>query len=667
MPTNAQPAKGAGARRFLSWAGRAVSHRWTPAVLAATAFGLSLWIQRAIYPGLSWNRDEPVYLWHVEVLRNGQLTTPDGGRPSVFLPWLSAARDGELFSQYTLGWPLVLLAGTLLGSTDLAIAAGTALAVFGSWALAHELLQDRLLAGLTALLMLASPLVLVQSGTHLNYLFSLGLGLLFATALISGVRVSSRWRLVVAGALLGWVALTRPFDAVVWGIVAVTYLAIVHRGRWLEELRRAPWVLLGLAPLLALILALNVRLTGSATEFPITVADPLDRFGFGDRRLMPRFGVVPYGKRMALSSLGRNSFWLPFFLLGAHLGGLLALYGIWVGRRRAATLFLLGLGAAFPITYFPFFGTHISSLTARLSGPIYYIPAYFSLSALMATTLVWMARRWPRATAGTVVALLVVTAPIAYSRLRVNQLLSRANLPWKESIESIDEPSIVAVSPTPYLLFLNPYAINGHDLEDELIYAADAGPELLDLVADNPDRQAYLQRSSLEARLLAPREDPEVPEITLTPLEVQQGKTITVRAQVDAPEGRALMATWLEIEGEGNSPLVRSPVAEYEAEWELVPFGGRTTDTTVRIPRGLRTVHVVTGWGDTLVAARSSPGVRRTFYVRSTYDGLQILTPGTVARFEHPRAGTVDERSWIELLDTPRLQVDIEPNASPRQ
>jgi hypothetical protein len=640
---------------------RALRHRWTPAVLALAAFGISLWVQQAIYPHLSWNRDEPVYLWHVEVLRNGQLTTPDGGRPTLFLPWLSAAREGELFSQYTLGWPLVLLAGALLGSTDLAIAAGTSLTVVGSWALAHELLEDRLLASVTAILMLASPLVLVQSGTHLNYLFTLGLGLLFATALISGVRLARTWRLVVAGALLGWIALTRPFDAVVWGGLTVAYLAIVHRHRLAEHLRRAPWFFLGLLPLLVLILVLNLRLTGRMTEFPITVADPLDKFGFGDRRLMPRFGIVPYGKRMALSSLGRNSWWLPFFLVGAHVGAVLAVAGAWLGRRRWATLFLVALGLAFPISYFPFFGTHISSLTARLSGPIYYIPAYFSLSALMAVALVRLARRSPRWAAATVAVLVVVTVPIAANRLRVNQELSRANLPWAESIESLDEPSIVVVSPTPYLLFLNPYAINGHDLEDEVIYAADAGPRVLDLVADNPDRQAYLQRSSLEVRLLAPTEDPEVPEITLTPLEVRAGRSIEVTASVSAPEDEPVKATWVEIEGGRTSRLRTSPDSTYEASWELVPHREATTDTTFRVPRGMRTVHVVTGWGRTLAEARTSPAVRRSFYVRSSADGLEILTPGTVALFEHPRKGTADERSWIELLDTSYLDVEISP------
>ena len=44
------------------------------------------------------------------------LTPPDGGFPASFHPWLSGARDGVFFSQYTLGWPLVLFVGVALAA-----------------------------------------------------------------------------------------------------------------------------------------------------------------------------------------------------------------------------------------------------------------------------------------------------------------------------------------------------------------------------------------------------------------------------------------------------------------------------------------------------------------------------------------------------------------------
>jgi len=634
-------------------------HRWAPAALTLTAFLLSLWVQHTIYPGLSWNRDEPVYLWHVDVLRAGQLTTPDGGRPSVFLPWLSAARDGELFSQYTLGWPLALLVGALLGSPDLAIAFGAALTVYGSWALARELFDDRLLASVTALLMLASPILAVQGGTHLNYLFTLGLGLLFCTALLSGVRLASTRRLLGAGALLGWVLLTRPFDAVVWGGLSVAYLAVVHRGSWREHLRRAPWLAAGFAPFVVATLLLNLRLTGRLLEFPITVADPLDKFGFGDRRLMPRFGIVPYGRRVALTSAGRNAWWLPFFLVGAHLGAVLAVAGAWLHRRHRSTLFLLVLGLAFPVSYLAFFGTHISSLTARLSGPIYYIPAYFPLCALMAVALVRLSRRHAQLGLAMVGVLVLISAPLAASRLLLNQELSRNNLPWARSVDDLEGRALVVVSPTPYLLFLNPYAINGPDLDRDILYAADAGPQILDLIEDSPDRIPYLQRSTLDVRELSPKEDPRTPEIVLDRMRLHRGERVRLDVQATAELARPVTVSWIEVEGGRSSPARSTPDGRVEASWDLVPYTGKTSGSTFRVPRGLRTLHVVVGWGDTVAAARRNPGVRRTYYVRSTADEITILTPDTVSRYEHPRAGTQDERSWIELLDTPTLKVRL--------
>ena len=232
-------------------------------------------------------------------------------------------------------------------------------------------------------------------GGLLNYLFTLGprppLPHRWSRV---GVAHGPRARLRGAAALLlGWIFLTRPYDAAVWGL-----LGRGAPGR--RAPRQAPGSSsrrrcgppLGLLPLVALTLALNQRLTGSALEFPITVADPLDQFGFGDRRLMPGFGIIDYGPRLALESTG------PQRLLAALLPRRRPPRGDRGGRRGVGAAAATApcrtcsrLGLAFPVAYFAFFGTHISSLTARLSGPIYYIPAYVPLCALMA-----MAVRPPR-------------------------------------------------------------------------------------------------------------------------------------------------------------------------------------------------------------------------------------------------------------------------------
>lgn len=630
-----------------------LSSRWALPILGLLAFALSMVVQRLAYPALSWNRDEPVYLWHVDVLRAGQLSTPDGGHPALLQPWLSAARDGTLFSQYTLGWPLVLTLGALLGSPDLAVAAGATLAVVGTWFLVHELVRDRAVATAAATAMLLSPILAVQGGVHLNYLFTLGLGLLFLVALRSGVREGSRARLVAAGALLGWIFLTRPYDAAIWGALGAVPLLIEHRRARRSLLPSAAWAGVGLLPLVAATLWLNQRLTGSPTEFPITVADPLDQFGFGKRRLMPMFEKVDYGKRLALESTGRNSWWLPFFLVGAHAGAVVAAGGAWIARRRSSTWVLLALGSAFPIAYFAFFGTNISSLTARLSGPIYYIPAYTALCGLMAIGLVHLARTRPRWAGALVTALLVITVPITIDRLSLNRELSQANEPWRTSLETIDGRALVVPSPPGYLLFVNPFSDNGADLDGRILFASDNGPELLDLIAEHPDRTPYLQRADRSVIELLPSEDPVTPEVSLTRLEVLEGP-VELRGVVGPVEGAAFTFLWVEVDGARTTAVM--PVTRREdVDIALDDLG---------LAPGLHTVEVLVGTGTDPAGTGATRLVRRSFYVRVGEDDLQLLAPGTAARLVRRHEDEVAR--WEDALSVPELPLEpslAEPDA----
>jgi hypothetical protein len=629
-----------------------LASRWALPVLALAAFVVSLVVQETIFAALSWNRDEPVYLWHVDVLRAGQLSTPDGGHPDLFQPWLSAARDGTLFSQYTLGWPLVLTLGALIGSPALAVAAGAALAVIGTWALVHELVRDRAVATVAAGAMLGSPILAVQGGVYLNYLFTLGLGLLFMTALLSGVRLRSRWRLAAAGALLGWVFLTRPYDAAVWGLLGAAPVVLEHRREWRRLVPSAAWTGVGLLPLVAAGLVVNQRLTGSATEFPITVADPLDQFGFGFRRLMPTFELIDYGPRAAGLGTGRNAWWLPLFLLGAHAGVVVAVGGWWAARRQRSTWVLVALGAAFPIAYFAFFGTHISSLTARLSGPIYYVPAYTALCGLLAIAIVHLIRTRPSWALAVVGLLVVVTVPVSANRLAINRDLSQANAPWRDSLDAVDGRAIVVPSPPGYLLYVNPFGDNGANLDGRMLFAADNGPELLDVIAEHPDRTPYLQRADLSSIDLLPSEHPTTPRVTLTRLEVLDGPVHLV-GRVEPVDGKAATAVWIEVDGRVALP-VEHLSGPQEIDFDLADLA---------MTRGLHTVEVRLGAGGDRGQAATSPIVRRTFYVRAGDGTFEVLAPGTAARYVQ-REEEAPYR-WEEALTVPELPLDAALRAGP--
>ena len=159
--------------------------------------------------------------------------------------------------------------------------------------------------------MLASPIFALQSGVYLGYLFTLGLGLLFGAALVTGVVRHRPLLLVAAGLLVGWIFMTRPFDAVLWAAAFGSYVLVICWKQWGRLARAAGWTALGAIPLVIATLAYNRHVTGSFTEFPITAADPLDTFGFGLRRLMPTFGKDDYTVGTAIRSVGKNGLFLP--------------------------------------------------------------------------------------------------------------------------------------------------------------------------------------------------------------------------------------------------------------------------------------------------------------------------------------------------------------------
>jgi hypothetical protein len=634
----------------------ALREHWPALALAAAAALLALWARHALFPAYSWNRDEPVYLWHVDMLRAGHLRVSDGDHPALFRPWLSAHQDGALFTQYTLGWPLVLLAAAVAtGSAGNALLVGAALAVLGTYAIGLELLRDRRIATLGAALMVASPILPIQGGAYLSYLFTLGLGLLFGALLLSGLRLGGAWRPLLAGVLLGWIFMTRPYDAVLWAAAFGGYALLRQRSRIGAIARSVAWGAVGALPLVVATLAYNRHVTGGWLAFPITTADPMDTFGFGPKRLMPTFEIVDYGVGKALKATAKNFFVLPWFLVGSYIGAAAALAGLWQRRREPSTLALLLVCAVFPLGYFVFWGTHLSSLASRISGPIYLVPLYAPICLLTASVVVrwWSTRR--RLAHGLLAALLLGTVPAAVTRFDVNRDISLQQVPWRESVESIDDRAIVFVADTaPYLLFINPFSANAPDLDGRILYAADGSPDMLDLIAEQPDRTPYLQQGTIAAPDTGPREDPADLDVTITPVDVRSGRTLTLTATIDAPTdasfvhvdvstGTASHSRTLRVERSGPAPTVRLTLAAPGA------IGDLSTD-------GRGKISVTLGWGATEAAA-AAERVREEIVYRVAADRLEVLLPSAKLR----KVLVDGDRVWRRSLALDQLRVDVTP------
>lgn len=643
---------------------RTLVHRYWPlALLGLVAVLVSAAVYHWVFPAYSWNRDETVYVWQARALREGVLLPTDGGTPAFFWPWLSGHGPGFFFSQYTLGWPSVLAFGLLVtGTTAVAIPFGALLSVLGVYAIARTTTRDHALSLIAASLMVVSPIFLVQSGLYLGYLFTLGLGLLALAALLTGVRDHLRWRLVAGGALIGWVFMTRPFDAVLWALAALVGVLALHWKQWGRIARAALWVALGFAPLLVATLAYNRHVTGSFTQFPITAADPLDTFGFGLKRLMPTFGKDDYTPWVAVKSVAKNGIAIPWFVAGSYLGVVAAGWALWLRRRDRSVVVLVALFLAFPLGYFAFWGMHVSSVTAHLSGPIYFIPLFPPLLVLMAAAIRELWRR--RRAFGVIlaVALVLVTVPFAVSRLDVNHTISAAQEPWKRSDRAAPDRSLVFVQQSGlYLMLLNPYSSNAANLDGRVLYATDQGPTDIDLIRSRPGRRAYLQKTTVPPSLADPSPDVPTPVVTLVPLRVEEAGVAVVHAHITNTSGAKVVIVRLQMEDRVEQQVLTTDGRAgetFDVQWTVAP-PGRGPAGAVPVDLTKTNLSVVVGLGATEQEAGRFH-VRGVVPTRRDGDTLRMLLP-----VRYARAGFVnDRRGWIEVDRAPELQVDVRADRS---
>jgi hypothetical protein len=602
---------------------------WALIALGVLAVVESVLVRHLVYPALSWNRDEAAYLWQAAILRSGHLVGSTGGAPTFFQPWLTGIRGTHFFSQYTLGWPgLMALSAWIFGTPSLAISIGAVLAVVGTYAFVRVLTHDRVLAAMTSVLVLLSPVVILQSGVYLSYLFGLGLGTSFGALLLAGVQRHSRWLIVSAGAALGLLFIARPLDAVLWTVAIGGYAVFTTWRSWSRQLRILGYVLIGIAPFAVLTLLHNRVVTGSFTEFPFTAKQANDTFGFGVRRLMPQEPGIDYTVAEAIRGTAKNTWYLPQFLAGSYVVLLLGAVGLWLRRRDRTTIALLLLAVAFPFGYFWFWGNRGSSGFAQLVGPIYFIPVYVPVCALAATALIALWRHKQILAIAVACVAVVATAPLLVDRLRTNERASAAQAPWRHATDSLRGPALVFVEGSgPYLLKFNPFSSNDADLGDRVLYATDAGAQNIDLAARYPGRKAYVEQTdSPYLNYALDHSDAPTPKVTVQPLRVVRGGAVTLDVRVRG-NARTTTAVQLRVGTQAVGPPIMGHGA-VDAKWRLVPLGAPSsaTDTTIPLTANSQ-ISIVAGSAANGADALSGALVQVQYPYRATASTLEVLEP----------------------------------------
>jgi hypothetical protein len=349
-------------------------------------------------------------------------------------------------------------------------------------------------------------------------------------ALLRGERTDSRATFVVAGLALGAVALVRPLDAILFGLPVMGLVVARRRTRSRDVATSMPvlltCVLAGVAPFVAATLWYNWRATGSALSFPNMAGDPLNTFGFGDRRLIVTEPKVRYDLGDAMGALGANLQAVPSWLFGGAVTIGFAVIGACAAKRAERTA-LLVLALIFPVAYISWWATKLAANGALNGlGPHYYIPSFVPLVVLGALGCVRALEHGRRAAAVVCAAALVVpTAWAVPDKVATQQFVNGVFEPVHRLVpDDLDNALVFLRTDGPqYLFFAWPFFQTDPSLDGAVVYALDLGAKDARLMHRFPGRQAYRLR-----RELRPTDDLFHPSGGLTPITSVEGPQLRV-------------------------------------------------------------------------------------------------------------------------------------------
>ena len=338
------------------------------AALVALVGGLVVYaLAHVVFPYHTSNHDEAVYLQQAAMLLEGQLFL----RPPVdgpFRPWFFVESGQGLYSKYTPPTAAMFAVGKLLGGYRIALALVATGALAGTYHTVREAFDART-GVVAAVLMLASPLFVVEASIFLSYVPAMFWNLTFAASYLHADRTGSRRTAALAGLAVGVAFFTRPYTAVLFATPFILHALWSLRERDRPVIERVGLTaLFGLGGV-AVTLGYNAVMTGHALVFPYQAFAPLDGLGFGYRE------IAGYSRTFTPQlSLRANAevLWLfaTEWVVAGPLGILAALVGLWAVRQRGfgdRQLALAGVGLTVPLGNLLFWGN--LNILGELSNP----------------------------------------------------------------------------------------------------------------------------------------------------------------------------------------------------------------------------------------------------------------------------------------------------------
>ncbi len=317
--------------------------------------------------------DEFSYLFQSEILANGKLYAQSP--PCLqFFTKPHIINNGKWYSKYTIGWPLLLVPGVLIGFPIIIPALFSAGGLILIYYLVKEISNKSLTAVIAVFLTLFSPFYLLEGDTFFTHTPS-AFFILLCLLCILKLRGENSFKYAVTGGLAaGMAVFIRPGDTVIvlMGMLPLIAYIIMETKEKTEKLKYLTVSSLMFFLVMGILLWTNKVQNGSPFLLGFNVYDPFDKIGFGVVEHTPIKGVW----NLLLSSF-LMAFWtVPLTSLGLFPG---------LFRKNKISLLLLIPALLVPIFYFFFF-----SLGAVGFGARYYFLEFLLLIPLTAEGLVFI-------------------------------------------------------------------------------------------------------------------------------------------------------------------------------------------------------------------------------------------------------------------------------------
>jgi len=484
------------------------------AALALAAIGLvaTAYVASSVLERIPHVQDDIAYLFQARTFALGRLSVPLPPVPEAFQQEFILMREGQWYSKYPPGHPLVLTLGVLVGAPWLVSPVSAALALVVTFLFARAVFGART-ALLAQILLLSSPFFLLMSGTMMSHPTSLLFAMLFAWQLERAERRDSPLAAVAAGLALGMLGASRALTAAAFALPFLAWVAVrLLRGRRLRPRHLA--LAAGASVPVIGVLLYNLALTGDLATNPFELWWRFDRIGFGPDVGMHGGHYPAWGLVNTWANLNELERWL--FGWPTQLTLAFALLPFLTCSRRLWD-WLLGAAVACVVVAYVFYWAD-----GIMYGPRYYYEVAGLLAILSARGVMrcgeLLGERGPealraaaarRAVALTLACGLVAATAATYtpgfveSSHGYNQI-DRSEVDTIEAAGVHNALILVANTDAEWQIYGSVFSANSPLLDDDVIYARDRGePWNADLLAAYPNRAVY-QLDGSTLRLLRP-------------------------------------------------------------------------------------------------------------------------------------------------------------------